>query len=128
MFDCGPNVCRSRPDGTRLRQVTIDGSEAKRAGGAAITRDGTRVAYTFDGHVYTRAVATGAPRFSQVPFIPALVRFRPDGARYAVAESAAIGGTQVCSYNTDLSGANDGRYCLATGVSSGMDYLPDGGC
>jgi hypothetical protein len=54
------------------------------------------------------------------------VRFRADGLRYAVAESAAIGGTQVCSYDAALRPPDDGRYCLATGVSSGLDYLPDG--
>ena len=71
----------------------------------------------------TRDLATGAERRSGQPFIPALVRFRPDGLRYAVAEVTALGRTEVCADSTDLSGR---RSCLATGVTSGMDYLPDG--
>jgi hypothetical protein len=133
VYGCGSafeNLCRASPDGKRVRQLTRDGdpsgTNARRYSGAALTRDGRRLAYVFGSDVFTRAISGGPARRSTQPFVPFLVRFRPDGARYVVAEAATIGGTQVCAYTTDLSGTNDGRSCLATGVSSGMDYLPDG--
>ena len=113
-----------------MRQLTRDGdpsgTNSRRYSGVALTRDGRRLAYVFDSDVFTRELAGGPARQSTQPFVPVLVRFRADGARYVVAETSLIVGTEVCSYNTDLSGTNDGRYCLASGVSSGMDYLPDG--
>ena len=40
--------------------------------GAAITRDGARIAYTYGADVFTRELATGAERQSLIPFIPAV--------------------------------------------------------
>jgi Tol biopolymer transport system component len=131
VFACGDgyaNLCRARPDGTGLQQLTT-GGDATRATDSyyrapAITRDGRTLAYVFESDVFLRGRTT---LHATVQFSPLLIRFRPDGARFAVAElSAVTGGTQVCTYNGDLSGTNEGRYCLASGVSSGMDYLPDG--
>lgn len=121
VFACGDafeDVCRARPDGTGTERLT--------AGGApALTRDGRTLAYVFESDVFLRRGGTELKATAQ--FSPLLVRFRADGARFAAAElAAAIGGTQVCTYDSDLSGTNEGRYCLATGVASGMDYLPDG--
>ena len=133
-FDCGDgfaNVCRARPDGTGLQQLTTGGDATRSTDrfyrAPALTRDGRTLAYVFESDVYLRRLGSGPTLHATVQFSPLLIRFRPDGARFAVAElSAVIGGTQVCTYNSDLSGTNEGRYCIASGVSSGMDYLPDG--
>jgi hypothetical protein len=124
-FDCGTafeDVCRARPDGTGLRHVL---SAARTP---ALTRDGRRLAYVSATDVFIRPLAGGAPLHATKQFLPLLIRFRADGNRFAVAEATATGtpGTQVCTYNSDLRGTNEGRYCVAGGVSTGMDYLPNG--
>lgn len=95
-------------------------------GSPALTRDGRTLAYVAQSDVFLRAPSGGATRRGVISNSPLLLRFRPDGRRFAAAELSALGPTQVCSYNSDLSGANEGRYCLATGISSGLDYLPNG--
>jgi hypothetical protein len=65
----------------------------------------------FESDVFLRPPGGGAARHATVQFSPLLLRFRPDGSRFAPAElSAVLGGTQVCAYNSDLSGTNEGRY------------------
>jgi WD40 repeat protein len=80
----------------------------------------------FESDVFLRPLGGGPELHATVQFSPLLIRFRPDGARFAAAELSAGGGTQLCSYNSDLSGNNEGRYCIASGVASGMDYVPSG--
>jgi Tol biopolymer transport system component len=134
-FDCGrafENLCRARPDGSGLQQLTTDGDASGTTNrvysAPALTRDGRRLAYVFGGDVFIRDLVSGATQHATAQFLPTLLRFRGDGARFAVAELTAAGApdTQVCAYNSDLSGSNEGRYCVAGGVSSAMDYLPDG--
>jgi Tol biopolymer transport system component len=134
-FDCGrafENLCRARPDGSGLQQLTTDGDATRTTNrvysAPALTRDGRRLAYVFATDVFIRDLATGATLHATTQFSPTLLRFRRDGARFAAAELTAstVPGTQVCTYSSDLSGSNEGRYCVAGGVSSGMDYLPDG--
>jgi hypothetical protein len=54
----------------------------------------------FDTDVYIRDLAGSGPTLHATQqFLPALVRFRRDGARFAAAEATATGrpGTQVCA-------------------------------
>jgi Tol biopolymer transport system component len=133
VFACGPafeDLCRARPDGAVVQPLTTDGDASLASDhvyrGAALSRDGRRLAYVVDSDVFLRDMVTGAVAHARQQNSPALVRFRADGVRFAVAEAGTFGGTQLCAYNTALDGVNEGRYCLATGVSSGLDYLPDG--
>lgn len=134
VFGCGQgfeNICRARTDGSGLQQLTTGGDASRSTDSfyraPAISRDGRTFAYVFESDVFLRPLGGGAELHATVQSSPLLIRFRPDGARFAVAELAGlIGGTQLCSYNADLSGTNEGRYCIATGIASGMDYVPNG--
>lgn len=108
-FGCGQgfeNLCRARPDGTGLERLTT-GGDASRATDSfyrapALSRDGRTLAYVFESDVF----------------------LRPPAAEL----SAVIGGTRVCTYNSDLSGTNEGRNCLATGEAAAWTTCPTGGC
>jgi hypothetical protein len=134
VFGCGQgfeNLCRARPDGSGLQRLTTGGDPSRSTDSyyraAALSRDGRTLAYVFESDVFLRSLSGGPQLHAIAQFSALLIRFRNDDARFAVAElSAATGGTQVCSYNSDLSGSNEGRYCVASGVASGMDYRPDG--
>jgi hypothetical protein len=132
VYACGAqyeDLCVAGPDGQNQRRLTRDGrpgtDHVYRA--PALSRDGRRLAYVVDSDVFIRRFPGGPARRAIQQNAPLLIRFRGDGARFAVAEiSAVLNSTALCSYNTDLSGNNEGRYCLASGVSSGFDYLPSG--
>ena len=132
VYACGgqyEDLCVAAPDGQGARRVTTDGrpgtDHTYRA--PALSRDGRRLAYVVDSDLFVRRFPGGPARRAVQQNAPLLIRFRGDGARFAVGEiSAVLNSTALCSYNTDLSGENEGRYCIASGVSSGFDYLPNG--
>lgn len=134
VYACGvsfEDLCQARPDGSGQAPITTNGDpsveSANRYASPALSRDGTKLLYTFANDLYVRDRASGATAKGIAQNEPILARFRGDGARFGVAEVSSLSRrTQVCTYNTDLSGRNEGRWCLATGVNSGFDFLPDG--
>jgi Tol biopolymer transport system component len=137
VYTCGAgyeNLCLARPDGWAQRELTDDGDASRTTShvytAPDLSRDGRRLAYVLDNHVFVRTMASGATDRGTAQNLPLLVRLRNDGARMAVAVSAPLptGGfqTEVCTYDASFSGPNEGAYCLAGGVGTGFDYLPDG--
>ncbi len=125
VFDCGTafeNLCRARPDGSGQRAIFTDGGYS----GAGLSRAG-RLAWVHGGAVHTRPIEGGPVTSSTIPFIPALVRFRPDGVRYVVAEAASLGGTQVCSYNTDAAARTTGATASPPAFPAGSTTCPTAG-
>jgi hypothetical protein len=124
-YGCGAqyeNLCTSLPDGQGQRVIRGDGrpgtDHVYRA--PALSRDG-RLAYVVDSDLYVDG------RRGVAQFAPLLVRWRGDGGRLAVGEiAAALNSTSLCTYDGSLAGPGEGRYCIASGVSSGFDYLPNG--
>jgi Tol biopolymer transport system component len=131
-YTCGAqyeDICLSAPNGADQRRFSRDGrpgtDHTYRA--PELSPDGRRLGYVVDSDLFIRDLRTGEVAHAVQQNSPLLIRFRDDGARFAVGEIAAVlNSTSLCSYNTDLSGRNEGRYCIATGISSGFDYLPDG--
>ena len=133
-YTCGAayeNLCLAAPDGGSARPLTTDGdatgATSHRYSSPALSPDGGRLAYVADTDLWIRDLATGATLHGLVQSLPALIRWRHDGQRLAAAELAlASSRPEVCSYAADLTGRNEGRYCLAGGVRSGFAYRPDG--
>ena len=123
---CSTAAARSRTCAARGRTAAGCGRSSPTGRATGATRGGPVAGTAGWRWVYGGAVAharhRGRPgdeldrsRSARAAVRPVLVRFRPDGARYVVAEAASRSAApQLCSYNTDLSGTNDGRYCLAT--------------
>jgi WD40-like Beta Propeller Repeat len=91
-----------------------------------VTRSGRLVAYVKRGEVFVRPAAGGPERGTDAPNRPLLLRFDRAGRTLGVAEIGGLGSTQVCLYRAALPARDAGRRCIATGLSSGFDFLPSG--
>jgi dipeptidyl aminopeptidase/acylaminoacyl peptidase len=129
-YTCGgsfEDVCQARPDGNGQRVLLADGDASRRYLTPALSRDGRRLAYVVDGDLWIRDLVTGRELHGIAQSGPVLVRWRGDGARIAVGELALTSTrNEVCTYNADLSGDNEGRSCRGGGLRSGFAYRPDG--
>jgi len=121
------DVCQVRPGGKGARVLLADGDAGRRYLGPALSRDGRRLAYVIDSDLWVRDLVTGDELHGTAQSGPVLIRWRADGTRLAVGElDLASMRNEVCTYNADLSGENEGRSCRGGGLRSGFAYRPDG--
>ena len=129
-YTCGSafeDVCQARPDGKGVRVLLADGDADRRYLSPALSPDGRRLAYVIDSDLWIRDLVTGEELHGIAQSGPVLIRWRADGARLAVGELALTSTrNEVCTYNSDLSGENEGRSCRGGGLRSGFAYRPDG--